>query len=504
MRLLLPSGLALLLALPTAAAAQDGAESIAVTVYSAPGGQGAQPQQVFDPASGQWVVQVPGFSVVKERRTMALEAGANTLRFDRVAAGIDASTVVFRSLTDPGGTSVLEQSFQYDLASADRILEKYLGREVEVLLKSLSEHKGRLLSFDALRLVVDQRGEVVILDRDNLNRIALKAGGGGLVTKPTLVWLVNAAKAGEHLVETAYETSGMSWAADYTAVVSPDDTKVDLSAWVTIRNQSGASYEAALLKLVAGDLNRVPRQDQSMGFAVNGAMEFGAGTPPPGFSEKAFFEYHLYTLGRRTTLPDRSLKQIELFDSVAGVPCRKAYLYDGARDLPPWYSPGPNRDENFGMVSNRKVGVYLEIVNRKEDGLGMPLPAGRMRLHKRDEADGFPELIGEDRLDHTPKDERVRLRVGDAFDIVGERTRTDFKADYNAHWITETFEIKVRNHKDEPVEVLVKERLYRWVNWTVEKPSTQFEKKDSQVIHFPVKVPKDGEAVVTYTVRYTW
>lgn len=500
-----PLAAGLVLSLAAAASAQEPREEgVAVTVYSAPGGQPYQPQQVFNPMTGQWEFPSPGFSVVKERRRMTFQSGVNTLRFDRVAAGIDASTVVFRSLTDPAGTSVLEQSFQYDLASADRILEKYLGRDVEVMLKSLAEHKGRLLSFDAVRLVVDQGGEVVILDRDNLNRIALKSGSAGLVTKPTLVWMVNAGQAGDHLVEAAYETSGMSWVADYTAVVSPDDAKVDLSAWVTIRNQSGASYEDAALKLVAGDLNRVPKQSPYGAYDGTFAMAESRAGAPPGFTEKAFFEYHLYTLGRRTTLPDRSLKQIELFDPVSGIPCRKVFLYDGARDLPPWYNPQANMDESFGRVSNRKVGVYLEIDNRKEAGLGMPLPAGRMRLHKRDEADGFPELIGEDRIDHTPKDEKVRLKVGDAFDVVGERRQVDFKADYNGHWITESFEIKVRNHKDQPVEVLVKERLYRWVNWEIQKPSTPFEKKDSQVVHFPVKVPKDGEAVVTYTVRYTW
>jgi hypothetical protein len=223
-----------------------------------------------------------------------------------------------------------------------------------------------------------------------------------------------------------------------------------------------------------------------------------------GFTEKAFFEYHLYTLGRKTTIPDRSLKQIELFDPVRGVPCRKVFLYDGLRDLPFWGGGGPIQDQAFGATGNPKVGVFIEIDNRKENRLGIPLPAGRMRVQKRDEADGFPELIGEDQIDHTPKDEKVRLQMGDAFDLVGERKQSEFQCEYNAHWIRETYEIRVRNHKPEAVDVLVAERMYRWVNWTLERKSHEFVKKDAQLVHFPITVPANGETVITYTVKYTW
>lgn len=491
----------LLPALP--AAAQDAAEGVAVTVYSAPAGEGSEPQGQWNPRTGAWEEAVPGFSVVKERRRIRLEAGANTIRFEDVAAGIDGSTVLFRSLTDPAGTKVVEQSFEYDLASADRILEKYLGREIE-LVRNEASYRGRLLSADAGSIVLDNGGETVLLGRDErIQRIALKGLPGGLVTRPTLVWLLHAGKAGDHLAEVAYETSGMSWSADYTAVVSPDETRIDLSAWVTVRNHSGASFRDAALKLVAGDLNRVPREG---GVAMNMVLEARSalGGVPPGFTEKAFFEYHLYTLGRRTTLPDRALKQLELFDPVRGVPCRKVFLYDGTRGMQPWWGDGPNMDESFGLTGNRKVGVYLEIENRKEAGMGMPLPAGRMRIHKRDAADGFPELIGEDRIDHTPKDERLRLRVGDAFDIVGERRRTAFQADYENRWMRESVEIRVRNRKETAVEVLVAERLFRWLHWTLEQKSQDFLPVDAQRIHFPVKIAPGAEAVVTYTVKYSW
>jgi hypothetical protein len=442
-----------------------------------------------------------GFSVVKERRKVPLVEGRNSLRFDGVAALIDGSTVTFRSLTDPGGTSVLEQSFEYDLASANRVLERCVGGPITLQPKEGVPIEGTLLSFDATTLVVKDARIRVLRRDENLREISFPDLPGGLVTKPTLLWMVAAGKGGTHLVETAYETQGMGWNADYSAVLSADERTADLSAWVTLRNSSGATYRDASLKLVAGDVNRAqPPQAPSRerGGKLGFAMAEG------GFAEKSFFEYHMYTLGRPTTLPDRSLKQIELFGPVAGVPVRKVYLYDGMRGLSPWSGGNANVDQNFGQVGNQKIGVYVEVENRKENGMGMPLPAGRVRVHKRDDADGFPELVGEDRIDHTPKDEKVRLKMGDAFDVVGERKQTDFKVDRGGHWVRETYEIRVRNHKAEAIEVLVAERLYRWVNWEMEQKSQDFVKKDSQLVHFPLQVAADGEAVLTYTVKYTW
>jgi hypothetical protein len=217
---------------------------------------------------------------------------------------------------------------------------------------------------------------------------------------------------------------------------------------------------------------------------------------------KSVFEYHMYTLGRKTTLPERSIKQIELFAPAVNVPARKVFVYFGGS---PWYDYGsPYTDRNYGQTGNKKVDIYVEFMNGRKEGLGIPLPAGRMRVHKLDEADGSLELIGEDRIDHTPKDEMVRLKLGSAFDVVGERKQLDFKADYDAHWIEETYEIRLRNHKTEDVEVLVKEVMFRWVNWNVTKKSHDFKKEDAHTAIFPVKVKKDGETVITYTVKYTW
>ncbi|HLF92257.1 MAG TPA: hypothetical protein VJB14_02250 [Planctomycetota bacterium] len=248
----------------------------------------------------------------------------------------------------------------------------------------------------------DPPGPLQIVQRvNNVRNIRFEALPGGLITKPTLVWLIDAKKEGEHLAKVAYQTGGISWNADYTLVASPDDRSIDLSAWVTIANQSGASYKDAELKLVAGDVNRVVARDQDARFEAPGTRK-SAALNEPGFVEKPFFEYHLYTLGRPTTIPDNSTKQIELFPPATGVPLKKTYLYYGGVGFQP-YGRQPYFDRNYGITSNLKVDVYVEFRNGKEQGLGLPLPAGRVRVNKRDPADGSLEFVGEDSIDHTPR-----------------------------------------------------------------------------------------------------
>jgi hypothetical protein len=496
-----------LLAAPLARA-QDpaGEDGVAVTVYSEPGGDRNQ-QPIYDPVRNAWVQPAPGFSLVRERRTLDLQEGVTTLRFTDVAARIDPSTVKFRSLTDPAGTSVLEQRFEYDLVSADKLLGKYLDKEISVTLDGAGPQTGRLLSFDAAQLVLEDKGTgaVRIVRRDqNLRGLYLPSLPGGLVTKPTLEWVVKSGRAGSHRVDVAYETAGMSWSADYTAVVAPDEASLDLSAWVTLRNESGVGYPNARLKLVAGDVHRAPQPGMTP--AMDEAVALGAkrAGAEAGFEEKSFFEYHMYTLGRRTSIKENSLQQVELFPPASRVPCRKQFLYYGNPGIPHWYGGEPNMDRNWGVVTNAKVDVYLEFENKAAAGLGMPLPAGRVRVNKVDDADGGIELVGEDRIDHTPRDERLRLRLGSAFDIVGERKQSSFDAQYDQRWIREGYSIRLRNAKDTPVEVVVKENLYRWVNWEILKSTVPAEKQDSRTVHFTVKVPARGEAALDYSVRYTW
>jgi hypothetical protein len=301
-----------------------------------------------------------------------------------------------------------------------------------------------------------------------------------------------------------YQTTSLTWRADYTLTLDSAEDAADLGAWVTIMNQSGASYPDARLKLVAGDVQRIqPPQPIYMPRSVAG---LAGAAPENGFVEKPFFEYHLYTLRRSTSLSNNSTKQIELFDPKLGVPVTKNYVYFGAGDqLRYWtYANGPNLESSLGTQANKKVDVYLLLKNTEKNGLGIPLPAGRIRAYKRDEADGSSEFIGEDVIQHTPKDEDVMMKLGSAFDIVGDRRQTDFTVNSSGHESTESFEIKLRNHKADPVHVIVRENLYRSANWEITASSDPWDKKDFRTIEFPVDVPKDGEKTVTYTVRYTW
>jgi hypothetical protein len=442
------------------------------------------------------------FGVVREKRNVDVPERMGMIRFTDVAAQIDGTSVSFKSLTDPNAT-VLEQNYEYDLVSADKLLQKYIDKPISVLTKDGSRYSGKLLSFDGNQLVIRQDGEkaeIVMVQRgDNVKDIQFGALPEGLITKPTLVWKLATEKVGQHLIEVAYQTAGINWQADYNAVLNANDTALDLGGWVTINNQSGATYKDAKLKLIAGDVRRV-QPPQLRTFAAAGRAMMA--DEKLGFEEKSFFEYHLYTLGRPATVAQNQTKQIELLKA-ADVPVKKVFLYEGAPQFR--FYGGLINDANYGSEEgNKKVNVIIEVKNSKGNHMGMALPKGKVRLYKRDEADGSLEFIGEDQIDHTPKDETVRLHIGDAFDIVGERKRTNFSVDTGRHVMIESFEIRVRNHKTEPVEVLVKETLYRWNNWEITESNQKWTKYDSNTIHFPVKVDKDGEQVITYTVRYTW
>jgi hypothetical protein len=443
------------------------------------------------------------FGVVREKRKVEVNEKLGTIRFTDVAAQIDGTSVHFKSLTDPQAT-VLEQNYEYDLVSADKLLQKYIDKTIAVLTKDGSRYAGNLLSFDGNQLVLRQpgeKGEIVMVQRgDNVKDIQFGSLPEGLITKPTLVWKLATEKIGTQLVEVAYQTAGLSWQADYNAVLNAKDTQLDLSGWVTINNQSGATYKEARLKLIAGDVRRVQPPPAAAG-SMRGLAKMAV-AEEQGFAEKAFFEYHLYTLGRPTTVAQSQTKQIELLKS-SDVPVKKIFLYEGAPQYR--FFGGLQTQPSYGSEeSNKKVNVVIEVKNSKENRMGMPLPKGKVRLYKRDEADAALEFVGEDQVDHTPKDETIKLHVGDAFDVVGERKRTNFNVDSGRKIMTESFEIRVRNHKEEGVEVLVKETLYRGNNWEIVESNPKFVKYDSNTIHFPVKLEKDAEQVITYTVRYTW
>jgi hypothetical protein len=452
------------------------------------------------PSEGvQITVYNQNFGVVKEQRSLTLNRGLNTLKFEDVAKHIDATSVKFKSLTDPDGTTVMEQNYEYDLVSADKLLQKFIGKDISVVTKDGKVYEGTLMSFDGSQIVLMKDGAVTMVHRpDNVQDIDFPELPEGLITKPTLMWTVNARKRGRHDTEVAYITSNINWNVDYTLVTNKDDTMVDLSGWVTINNRTGATYKDAKLKLIAGDVHRVEPAERYRARTIGKGMP-GRGA---GFEEKEFFEYHLYTLPRPTTIKDNQMKQIELLNTT-DVGVEKFFVYDGAI-VPRYFYFGRYTDNaDYGIQTNKKVRVYLEFENKEENNLGMPLPKGKVRLYKRDEADKSLEFIGEDEIDHTPRDEKVRLRIGDAFDIVGERKVMDFKK-ISKDVIEETIEVEVRNHKKEAVEVRIVEHLYRWSEWEIVDGDEDYNKMDARTIEYYRQIPPDGEVKLIYTVRYTW
>lgn len=497
--------LPLLLALafcPVAHAEEAGSHALTIYSTASPGAISADTYRYGGGGQG-----VPGYATVRHERAVPLVAGRNSVRFTDVAGLIDPTTVSFSSLTDAAGTRVLEQNFQFDLVSTEKLLAKFIDRNISIernVGNKVETLEGTLLS---------TQGGIVIREPDGAIRtvpynagVRLPSLPGGLITRPTLVWDVLAGKAGSHQTRVSYQTGGLTWWADYNLTFSEgadaNSCKLDVGAWVSILNLSGASYPDAKIKLVAGDVHRAENSVVAAPMMAKRAMSDMAREEAAGFVEKSFFEYHLYTLGRPSSLPENSTKQLELFPKVSRVACEKTLVYAGQAGQ--WYGGGPMTDRGYGITGNKKVDTWLSFRNREENGMGVPLPSGRVRVSKLDTADGSLEFIGEDRIDHTPKNETVLLKLGSAFDVVGERRQVDFKVDSNRNTMTEEIEVKVRNRKSEPVTVVVKENLYRWTNWKVTQTSQPFEKQDSRTIHFPVQVAADAEAVVRYTVRYTW
>jgi hypothetical protein len=322
--------------------------------------------------------------------------------------------------------------------------------------------------------------------------------------KPTLTWQLNADRKGALDAELSYVTGGMSWQAAYNLVSLEKDDTLDLVGWVTMDNQTGKSFHHAKIKLMAGNVNKI--QNQGMGLSYAAATFDMAGAARPPVTEKAFDEYHLYTLERATTLLDRETKQVE-FVRADGIKSHSVYVYDGVKidhnRYNGWGFENIREDRDYGTQSNPKVWVMREFKNSADNHLGMPLPKGRLRFYRRD-ADGQMEFTGENTIDHTPRDEMIRVATGDAFDLVGERKRTDYKMDGNRRQMDESFEIKLRDHKKEPVEIRVVEHLYRWPSWEITDKSNTFLKTDAQTIEFRVEVKPDEEKTVTYSVHYSW
>ena len=420
-------------------------------------------------------------ALVKDVREMDIESGVNELRFDDVAARIDPTSVHFKVLTGHPA-SVWEQNYRFDLASSAKILEKYLETEIDVIGEDADLFTGRLVSFDSSSIVLDQgrgTGPVITLNREKVSYIRFPKLPSGLISKPTLVWKLGAEKGGDRLVEVTYMTSSINWHAEYVGVIDAADESIDLAAWVSIDNRSGATYKDAQLDLVAGDVHRAQERGRRDMYLQAEDVMLAKGAAPPSFEEESLFEYHLYKLSTPATVADKEIKQLTFFPST---------------------DVGVEKVLEFDHRKSGDVRVLLEFENSEEAGLGIPLPAGKVRMYKADSV-GALQFIGEDRIDHTAKNEELSLYMGNAFDVAAERKTLDSRR-ITDRIREEDYEVTLRNHKDEDVVIRLVDHPRGF--WKITRSTHDFTKKEAYKIEASVPVERDGETVVSYTVRYEY
>jgi len=462
-----------------------------LTILLAVAGPGLAAEAITSTGADRKAVAVTvyndGRGLVREERSLALPAGTSAVRFMDVAEQIEAATVHVAVL-EGSPVSVLEQNYEYDLLSPQKLLEKFVGRTLTLVQQRTVDGSTVEDSVEATLLSTNQGTVWRIGDRIVANppyqRLLFPSVPENLIAEPTLVWLADASGAGRRRLEVAYLTGGLSWQADYVLALDPDETRGGLQGWVTLKNQSGAGYEDALLKLVAGDVHRAPEERP----VPQVLMERARAAAPASMAEEAFFEYHLYTLPRPTTLKQNQTKQVQLLDAPR-VSFEKDYVLRG--------TGGYYRGPWAGRRGDEKVRVLLKMKNSEESGLGLPLPKGIVRVYKRDRA-GSPQFIGEDRIDHTPKDETVELELGNAFDVSAERRQTDFER-VSDRVFESAYEVRLRNAKDAPVTVRVVEPIGG--DWKMLEHSHPFEKTEAFEATFTVSVAPGREAVLSYRVR---
>lgn len=461
------------------------------------------------------------FAVIRQEVPLDLKSGTNQVAFSEITMHLEPDSVILRDPSGKHTINILEQNYRADPVNQMSLLSLYEGRTIDFEQPDHSMVKGKVIRSgyvrpDTFNMNGYNQGypgqEEPIIEVGGQLRFGLPGTPvfpdltSETILKPRLEWMIATDKGGKFPAEFSYVTGGMSWQADYNIVAPEKGDLVDVVGWVTMDNRTGRTFENARIKLMAGDINKIqPGQSADFVFkrAAQAAQAVAVGPP---VTEKSFDEYHLYTLEHPTTLRDRETKQVE-FIHAANVATKQLYIYDGAKiDSNRYYGwnwENIRNDHSYGTESNPKVWVMREFVNSDANHLGMPLPKGRVRFYRRND-DGQVEFTGENMIDHTPHDETVRIYTGNAFDLTGERRRTNYTVEMNKSTATESFEIKVRNQKKEAVEVRVVEHLYRALNWEITSKSDDFKKKDSQTIEFPVTIPPDGEKVITYTAHYTW
>ena len=432
-------------------------------------------------------------ALVRDVRNIPIARGTSDLHFMDIAATVNPATVHFRSISEPSRVSVLEQNYEYDLLEPDKLLRKYVGRDVTLVRTRRTDSTtreedvtARLLSYNNAP-VWQIGGEIITgLQADHIRFPELP---GNLYSRPTLIWTLNNTGGTRHRVEASYLAGKLSWNADYVLTVARDDKAADIDGWVTVVNGSGTSFRNASLQLVAGDLNRVR---QVIGRMAAESMRKDMAAAAPAMAQEAFSDYHLYTLGRKTTVNNSETKQVSMLGATA-FPVQKRYVVDGQA----FYY---HNAQHPGAPIKDVVQVYYQFKNEEKAGLGMPMPAGTVRVYQSDSKGGV-QFVGEDRIDHTPKDEAINLRIGNAFDVVCERKQTDFQKIASSVYDVE-YEITLRNHKAMPVSVEVNEPIGG--TWRMLQSTHEWNKTSAWAATFAVPVAPDGTAVLKYRVRVTY
>jgi hypothetical protein len=450
-----------------------------------------------------------GFAVARTSLELNLLAGQNEVTTTSVTSMLEPDSVVLR---DPSGkrvVRVVEQNYDAGVVSQQWLLEKYEGKTIDFQINPGQIVEGKIIRAGGPQgqPLIEVKGQMQF----QLPGLPLfPAATDGLLLKPTLRWQIRSENADHFNAEMAYITGGLDWEATYN-VVAPESSnvtgeeKADVLGWVTIHNLSGSEFPQARIKLMAGDVSKILPQNRN--YALMKAMDRAESVMVnggPQVTQKAFDDFHLYDLNRTVALRDGETKQVQFIDA-ADVAMRRSYYFDGASsELQPTYPGNINEQRGYGMNGdNTKVYVIEEIKNSESNHLGMPLPAGRVRLYRRD-ADGQMEFVGESTINHTPSEETLKIPTGSAFDVKGVRTQTEFHINQNERILDEKFEVKITNQKLQPVKVSIVEHMYRGDNWEITDKSSTFKKKDSHTLEFPVQVPSKGETTLTYSVRYTW
>ena len=449
------------------------------------------------------------FGVVRETVTLDLQQGENLLDFSEVTANLEPDSVILRDPTGRAQLRILEQNYRNDPASVGLLLQFYEGKQIDFLAPT-EDDPDRIVTGTIIRSGYGSGDPIIQVD----GQIRFGLPGQPLfpklsddsILKPTLSWLLRSNTAGKVPLELSYVTSGLTWSADYNLVAPEKGDTVDLIGWITMQNHTGRTFENAKFKLVAGDVSKIVQKERFTR-ALAGRMALPEmAKDEAAVSEKSFDDFHMYTVARQTTLRDRQSQQVE-FIRAENVKAPRVYIYDGGRPAygayPYWMSGALQIQQEIGNTGNKKVWIVREIKNEAANALGMPLPAGRVRFYRADD-DGLLEFTGENEIDHTAKDETLKLYTGNAFDLVGERTQVNYDYSQRDKWIREEYKIELRNRKETPVTIRVVEHLFRWTRWEISEYSHPFNKKDSRTIEFDVEVPANGEAEVSYTVRYDW